>query len=90
MVAFIEGLNTATGRELLDGFDDWLLRHHMPGKQSSLVWWGLLAYIYDRMTDDGRRTERGHRDLSSSESEGLVKFMFDSLDEFLGLDHRTS
>jgi hypothetical protein len=91
MVAFIEGLNTATGRALLDGFDAWLLHRHMPGKRSSLVWDGLLAYIYGRMTNDGSTTEqRSYRDLSSSESEGLVKFMFDSLDEFLGLESQPS
>lgn len=82
LTAFVTGCHEASGRRLLQGFEEWLLQEHRPGTRSSLGWQGLLIDLVDPALDapTGEATGLEH---AEDDSAPLTKFMFDELDRFL-------
>ena len=77
LVGFLHGCDVMTGRQLLDGFDDWLVDRHLPaGSRSSLGWEALINKIE-------RPRSKGYRRLRPQDDARLVSFLAEELDRFL-------
>ncbi len=74
VVAFVDGCDLATNRELLRGFSDWLYVNGVRSGQTSLHWSAVLEIAR------GLRPRSG---LTSDQNEQLVQDLFEALDKFL-------
>ncbi|GAA4630334.1 hypothetical protein GCM10023196_055270 [Actinoallomurus vinaceus] len=79
-VAFIQGCDTMSGGEMLDGFRDWLVSAKLGQFENSLVWWALVLHLVEPAGP------KDARNLNPEADAAALDLLFALVDEFL--DHR--
>jgi hypothetical protein len=80
VVTYILGLDEATGRTLLDGFQLSLAARYLGRERTNIAWWGLIV---DEALPQFRTENRRCGQMTTEEDAIAIGELFDRLDEFL-------
>lgn len=79
LVAFVTGCDQATGRRLLEGFNEWVAQRVL-GAETPFVWWSVVASQYAPEQLDGHHSVSN---LTTDQDRRASESLLGLLDEFL-------